>query len=103
MAQWDTIDLLPPPNYGMISADQPTTMITVEKIRVIACKEDYDLWEKLGESLSSRKVQDKIQELRLEEQQKIKEGDQIMAGWYNDYAATLQTVLIRRRKHSDAV
>ena len=26
MAQWDTIDLLPPPNYGMISADQPTTM-----------------------------------------------------------------------------
>ena len=78
-------------------------MITVEKIRVIACKEDHDTWEKLGESLCSRKVQDKIQELRIEEQKKIKEGDQIMAGYYSDHAATLQTVLIRRRKHSDAV
>ena len=82
----------------MISADQPTTMI-----RVIACKEDYDTWEKLGESLSSRKVQEEIQSVRIKEQQKIKEGDQIMAGYYSDFAATLQTVLIRRRKHSDAV
>ena len=78
-------------------------MITAEKIRVIACKEDYDTWEKLGESMSSRKVQEEIQDLRIKEQQKIKEGDQIMAGYYSDYAATLQTVLIRRRKYSDAV
>ena len=78
-------------------------MITVEKIRIIACKEDYDTWEQLGESMSSREVQEKIQELRIEEQKKIKQGDQIMAGYYSDYAATLQTVLIRRRKHSDAV
>ena len=103
MAQWDTIDLLPPPNYGMISADQPTTMITVEKIRVVACKEDYDAWENAGESMTSREVQVEIQQLRIKEQQKIKEGNQIMAGYYSDFAATLQTVLIRRRKHSDAV
>ena len=78
-------------------------MITVEKIRVVACDQDYETWEAYANTLTSRKIQEEIQTLRRNEQRKIEEGDQIMAGYYSDNAATLQTVLIRRRKYGDAV
>jgi len=81
----------------------PTTMIIVEKIRVVACDQDYEGWEAYANTLTSKKIQEEIHTLRQNEKKKIEEGDEIMAAYYSDYAATLQTMLIRRRKYGDAV
>lgn len=97
MAQGDTIDLLPPPNYGMISADRTTTMI-----RRHATAEDFRNWEAYAEKLTDAELFYAARDCRKVEAL-WRKHDPMVEGFYSDQASTYGTVLARRRKHQNAL